>query len=788
MDGRDLVRSVMWVGPVRGARSMGAAWRSRRADARASAARGAERARVPGAVVGAEPGPGGGVVRFARSDLRIRVTAGGAVFWAWDGAEALPSYALPGAEPEPDARARLEPRPDGGWQVVSERLTLAVSRDGWVELRTPGGRMLRREAPPRWWEPVGGGRARWVQRSEVPADARFFGPAGPAGPASASAVPPAPRGGGVGRGGDGASGAVAMPVQMVVADAGTHLVLHDTAWPGRVMVREGEEGAGSGQDRRGTCEVRVDGGPLRCWAVTGTPARVLRGWAALTGAPAVPPSWALGPQHAGEFGSVQEVRRIVTGFREHGLELSAVHVAGRAAHGVPDTESRAGGTRWVRAAGAEDAVASARTVCSAGAVESGGFFEADGGGAVAAGVPGRAGAAGVAGHGGGDGPVGRAPTGPGEGRGAGAPAWAAGVWHVGGGRVSGAPAGADRTGPARAVRVGAAVRRGPGGGDGAGSEAEGVAELRWARAWFDEARRLRPADRPFVLAGSAWAGSQRYGGCWPAGETAGWEGLRASLASALGLGLCGVPYPGTDVGGPGATPELYVRWHQLASYLPLSRTGGAGAARRRAPWEFGPEVLDRVRASALERERLHPYLVTLAGLARLTGAPPVRPVWWDAAGDRALRAVGDAFLLGDALLVAPVLGPGVDRRAVRLPRGRWYDTATGTVYEGPGRVLVDAPADRIPVLARAGAVIPVRGEGGGTELEVWAPAPGRRGAGALVPDPGDGWDEPRVERYTSRWVDGRVTVEGAGPVRWPVRVRGAAESGARPAAPGAAGP
>lgn len=168
MDGRDLVRLVKLVGSVRGLRTVRSSRRRRNADARALPRRGAERARVPGLVVGAEPGPGGGVVRFARSELRIRVAVGGAVFWGWDGAEPLPSYALAGAGPEPDPRAGLEPDKDGGWQVVSERLTLAVSRHGAVELRTPGGVVLRRELPPRWWEPVAGGGARWVQRSEVP--------------------------------------------------------------------------------------------------------------------------------------------------------------------------------------------------------------------------------------------------------------------------------------------------------------------------------------------------------------------------------------------------------------------------------------------------------------------------------------------------------------------------------------------------------------------------------------------------------------------------------------------
>ncbi|MCX0242714.1 hypothetical protein NLM26_06125, partial [Streptomyces drozdowiczii] len=178
------------------------------------------------------------------------------------------------------------------------------------------------------------------------------------------------------------------PVQLVVADAGTHLVFYDNSWSGRMTLREGREGAGSGHDLLGASEVRVDGGPLRCWAVAGTPARVLAGWSALTGAAAVPPS---------------------------------------------------------------------------------------------------------------------------------------------------------------------------------------------ARHW---------------------------------GE----------------------------------------------------------------PWEFEPEAL-------VERERLRPYAVTLARLAALTGAPCVRPLWWSAPGDRELRDCEDAFLLGDALLVAPVLEPGAVRRSVPLPPGRWYDTVSGAVYE-----------------------------------------------------------------------------------------------------------
>ncbi|MEV7671217.1 glycoside hydrolase family 31 protein [Streptomyces sp. NPDC088752] len=704
MDGRELLRSMKVFGSVEGLRTVRSAWRRRRTGTWGTPPRGAERARVPGLAESAEAAPGGGTIRFARSSLRLCVSAGGTVFWGWDGAGPLPSYALADGAPEPDPRAVLEPDTDGGWRIVSERVTVAVSRHGAVEVRTPGGLLLRRDLPPRWWEPVdagpsGGagpsGTARWMQRSEVPADARFFGLGGRSGglrlrDGSYGLRSTAPRGR---SGREDHPSHLAMPVRFIVSDAGTHLVFHDNSWNGRVILSEGEEGAGSGHDRPGTCEVRMEGGPLRCWVVVGTPARVLHGWAALTGAPALPPSWALGPQHAREgSGDAAEVRGTVDAYRKHGLPLSAVHLdAGHLDAGHPGAGPSDGLSGLAEELRKEDV----RLVA---AVD----------------------------------PAVRAESG-------------------------------DRV------------------HDGDRREASGVCGLAAARAGYEELRRLRPDERPFLLSRSGWAGTQRYGGTWAGGVATGWPGLRASLSLVLGLGLCGVPYAGPDVDGSGAdggpSPELFLRRYQLAAWLPLFRTRAGTGPGPHEPWEYGPEILEHARVAVAERERLRPYFTTLARLARMTGAPYVRPVWWGTPEDRALRDCEDAFLLGDSLLVAPVLTHGADRRAVRLPRGRWYDTATGRAYEGPGQVLLDAPLSRMPVLARAGAVLPVRGEGGDPVLEVWAPAAGRTGGGLVVRDTGDGWEPAEIERYQSRLVDGRVVVErvtddGVAEPGLPVRVRG----------------
>jgi alpha-glucosidase len=790
MDGHDLVRSVRTVGSAgaaAGLRAVLAAWRRRRADAAGLPPRGAERARVPGPVRGAVPGPGGGVVRFARSELRILVAVNGAVFWGWDGAEPEPSYALAGHCPEPDPRAVLEPDKDGGWRVVAERATVTVSRLGAVEVATPGGVSLRRDLPPRWWEPVGGGESRWMQRSEVAADARFFALGGRAsGPRLRDGTyrlwntdPGRP----LGPGDDPPH--ITMPVQLVVADAGTHLVFHDTSWDGTLALREGEEGAGSGHDRAGACELRTDGGPLRCWVIVGTPARVLLAWASLTGAPVLPPAWALGHHHTRRgLGGEQEVRRIVSRYREHGLPLDAVHLDSghHEAHQVFTVdqdrfpklpvvaeELRREGVRLVSVVGPAVRAVPGNAVHDSG-TDADAFVREASGRLVRGVVRGGESVFPDFTH-------------------AGVRAWWGGLYEE---RLKQGFAGFwhDMDEPTSFAAFGEptlprSARHALEGAGGDHREAHNVYALCMARAAYEGLRDLVPGERPFLFSRSGWAGMQRYGGAWSGEVVGGWPGLRASLSMVMGLGLCGVPYSGPDIGGfdGGPVPELFLRWFQLGAWLPLFRTRAGLRAGHREPWEFGPEVLAHARAALVERRRLLPYFMTLAQLARRTGAPYVRPLWWGAPEDRALRDCEDAFLLGDCLLVAPVLAAGTVRRAVRLPPGRWYDTVTERAYEGPGQVLVDAPLARIPVLARAGAVVPVRGAGGGLELEVWAPVRGRTGGGVVVPDPGEGWEEPEIERYVVRWRGRRVVVtwereERPAEPPYPVRVRGLGERAA----------
>lgn len=599
MDGRDLVRSVKAFGSARGRLALRVALRRRRTDAAQQVPRGPERARVPGVMTGVEHRPGGGVLRFARSELLVRVAVGGAVFWGWDGAEPTPSYALADGCPDADPRAVLEPDKDGGWRVVSERVTVRVSRHGSVEILTPGGLRIRRELPPRWWEPVSGGAARWVQRAEVPSDARFFGLGGRAsGPRLRDGTyrlwNTDPRGG-FGPGDDPLY--ITMPVQLVVADSGTHLAFYDNTRDGLVVLAEGDEGAGSGHDRHGSSRVGMDGGPLRCWVVAGTPARVLLGWTALTGRPALPPSWALGPQHARwGFGSAREVRRVVAGYREHGLPLTALHldidhydrhqvftVDRERFPGLPGLaeELRRGGVRLVSIVDPAVKAEPGNRVYEAGLAAD--VFVRDARGGTARGLvwPGEC----VY-------PDFTAPR---------ARAWWGGLYEE---RLAQGFAGFwhDMNEPASIVPFGdptlpLSSRHDLEGRGGDHREAHNVYGLGMARAGYEGLRTLLPGERPFLFSRSGWAGMQRYGGAWSGDVTTGWPGLRASLSLVLGLGLCGVPYSGPDVGGfdGSPSPELYLRWLQLAAFLPLLRTHSAISAGRREPWEFGAETLEHAR-------------------------------------------------------------------------------------------------------------------------------------------------------------------------------------------------
>ncbi len=225
-----------------------------------------------------------------------------------------------------------------------------------------------------------------------------------------------------------------------------------------------------------------------------------------------------------------------------------------------------------------------------------------------------------------------------------------------------------------------------------------------AQATYEGLARL-DGRRPFVLTRACCAGSQRFCSGWTGDNHSMWQHLQLSLTQMMNLGLSGMNNVGSDVGGFGSdtTPELLSRWFQLGAISPFFRDHYAKGTRRQEAFAFDRETMDNCRAALDLRYHLLPYLYDLAH----EKLPMLRPLVLEFPDDPKCRELTDQCMLGHALLCAPVMTPGVTARAVYLPKGTWYDYYTGKKVTGGQYILADAPLDRMPLFARAGAILPV---------------------------------------------------------------------------------
>ncbi|MBA2448256.1 MAG: DUF2079 domain-containing protein [Chloroflexi bacterium] len=238
----------------------------------------------------------------------------------------------------------------------------------------------------------------------------------------------------------------------------------------------------------------------------------------------------------------------------------------------------------------------------------------------------------------------------------------------------------------------------------------------YAKASFEAARAVRGNDFAlFTRSGSL--GAQRYQSLqWSGDQTITWDqdGLRGLVPAALSFGLSGFPYWHPEVGGylstglPRATErELWFRWLQLGALSPLLRDHyGEHRGNPVEVWSDG-ETLDQFRRYARLHNSLVPYLYSQARVASETGLPIIRHLALTAPDDPRAWAEEYCYTLGDDLLVAPVVEEGARTRAVYLPAGEWVDWWTGQLRPGGDVVTVEAPLHRIPLFARAGAILPL---------------------------------------------------------------------------------
>ncbi|WP_083533222.1 glycoside hydrolase family 31 protein [Bosea sp. WAO] len=221
-----------------------------------------------------------------------------------------------------------------------------------------------------------------------------------------------------------------------------------------------------------------------------------------------------------------------------------------------------------------------------------------------------------------------------------------------------------------------------------------------------------PGKRQYAITRGGCAGISRYAQTWSGDNETAWKTLRYNLTQGLNMSLSGMFSIGHDVGGfhgPTPGPELFVRFNEFCALWPrmvMNSWNDDGVVN--LPWMY-PEMIPQVREAISLRYRLMPYLYTQMWRASRDGIPAVRPLFYDFPQDAAAVAVGDVFMLGPDVLVAPVLEEGARERSVYLPvhEGGWYDWHSGAHHPGGAVVTVDAPLGRLPLFLRAGALIPL---------------------------------------------------------------------------------
>ena len=228
-----------------------------------------------------------------------------------------------------------------------------------------------------------------------------------------------------------------------------------------------------------------------------------------------------------------------------------------------------------------------------------------------------------------------------------------------------------------------------------------------AKATYEGWKKLT-GKRPFVITRACYGGSQKYTTAWTGDNQSLWSHLRMAIPQQCNLGLSGMSYIGTDIGGFGAdtTPELLARWVQVGCFSPLFRNHCAKGSMNQEPWLFGEEVLSIYREYVKLRYSLLPYFYDLCRVCEQTGLPVIRPLVLHYEHDINVRNINDEFLVGESLLVAPVVDQGITKRLVYLPEGVWYDYRSHERYEGGQYYPADAPLSVCPLYVKAGTVLP----------------------------------------------------------------------------------
>ena len=253
-------------------------------------------------------------------------------------------------------------------------------------------------------------------------------------------------------------------------------------------------------------------------------------------------------------------------------------------------------------------------------------------------------------------------------------------------------------------------------------------------AAFYNGMRADMKERALILARDAYLGAQHNGTIfWSSDISGNWDTLKRELPTGINFVASGTPYWSTDIGGwqylpayhkpdrpvlidPSDArdevghyddyPELYVRWFEYGSFQPNFRAHGSRPQNE--VWSYGKQAEPILEKYLRLRYELMPYLYSLGYHTHQTGAPFMRGLFMDFGNDPKVADIGDEYMFGPALLVAPITEQGRTSRTVYLPVGTdWYDFWTNERIHGGETITANAPIDVIPLFVRAGSIIPM---------------------------------------------------------------------------------
>ena len=301
-----------------------------------------------------------------------------------------------------------------------------------------------------------------------------------------------------------------------------------------------------------------------------------------------------------------------------------------------------------------------------------------------------------------------------------------------------------------------------------------------------------PDRRPFLLTRSAYLSNSRYTAAWTGDNWSNWHHLRLVIPVSVGLALSGMPFNGPDVCGflGDTTPKLAAAWHKVCFLFPFIRNHSMHASRAQEPWALGAPAQRVISHFIRLRYKLLPYLYQLFVAQAETGEAILRPLFHDFADTAKLPLgrIDDQFMVGPAILQAPLLTEGATTRQAVLPGpARWFSAADGRWFPGGRRVTVRAGAAETPLFIREGSLIPMqagertdnRNDFGRIELHCFL-RPDTLGTTHLdyVFDDGEsfGYQQGKVTRcQLACWTDGtgglNVEVTSSVPAYKPLRVR-----------------